>query len=99
MLTLWHHPGPVTSCACLHMCVCPSLATPWTVIDQALLSMEFSRQEYWIGLPFPPPVDLPDPGIKLRSPVSQEDSLLSEPPGMPKMGKRKKIPSTSEILV
>ena len=43
--------------------------TPWTVTCQAPLSMEFSRQEYWSGLPCPPPGDLSDPGIKLRSPA------------------------------
>ena len=42
--------------------------------------MEFSRQEYWSGLPFPSPGDLPDPGIELMSPALQVDSLLSEPP-------------------
>ena len=42
-------------------------ATPWTVTYQAPLSMEFSRQEYWSGLPFPSPGDLPDPGIEPRS--------------------------------
>ena len=42
-------------------------ATPWTVAHQAPLSMGFSRQEYWSGLPFPSPGDLPDPGIKPRS--------------------------------
>ena len=41
----------------------------------------FSRREYWSGLPFPPPGDLPDPGIELASPALQADSLLSEPPG------------------
>ena len=45
------------------------------------LSMEFSRQEYWSGLPFPSPGDLPDPGIELGSPEFQGDSLPSEPPG------------------
>ena len=49
-------------------------ATPQTVARQALLSMEFSRQEYWSGLPFPSPGDLPDPGIK-GSPALQADSL------------------------
>ena len=48
---------------------------------QAPLSMEFSRQEYWSGLPFPSPGDLPDPGIEPRSPALQVDCLLSEPPG------------------
>ena len=50
---------------------------------QAPLSIEFSRQEYWSGLPFPFPGDLPDPGIKPGSPVLQADSLQSEPPGWP----------------
>ena len=62
-------------------------ATPWTVAYQAPLSMGFSRQEYWSGLPFPSPGDLPDPGIikptYLTSPALQVDSLLSEPPGKP----------------
>ena len=47
------------------------------------LSMEFSRQEYWSGLPFPSPGDLPDPGIESRSPALQVDSLPSEPPRKP----------------
>ena len=58
--------------------LCPTLATPWTIACQAPLSMEFSRQEYWSGLPFPSPGDLPNPGIKLESPALQADSLLSE---------------------
>ena len=47
------------------------------------MSMEFSRQEYWSGLQFPSPGDLPDPGIKSRSPTLQADSLPSKPPGKP----------------
>ena len=58
-------------------------ATSWTVACQAPLSMEFSRQEYWSGLLFPSPGDLPNPGIKPGSPTLQADSLLSEPPGKP----------------
>ena len=54
---------------------CPTLATPWTAALQAPLSMGFSRQEYWSGLPFLSPGDLPDPGIKPRSPALQADSL------------------------
>ena len=46
--------------------------------------MEFSRQEYWSGLPFPPPGDLPNPGIESRSPTLQADSLPAEPQGKPK---------------
>ena len=57
--------------------------TPWTAAYQATPSMEFSRQEYWSGLPFPSPGDLPDPGIKLRSPALQADALPSKPPGKP----------------
>ena len=49
--------------------------------SQVPLSMGFSRQEYWSGLPFPSSGDLPDPGIKPGSPTLQVDSLLSEPPG------------------
>ena len=60
-----------------------TLATPWTVAGQAPLSMGFSRQEYWSGLPFPSPRDLPNPGIKRRSPSLQEDSLPAEPQGKP----------------
>ena len=56
-------------------------ATPWTVVHQAPLSMRFSRQEYCTGLPFPPPGDLPDPGINPKSPKVQADSLLAEPLG------------------
>ena len=57
--------------------------TPWTVAWQAPLSMGFSRPEDWSGLPFPPPGDLPDPGIEPRSPTLQADSLRSEqPPGI-----------------
>ena len=55
-------------------------ATPWTVAYQAPPSMGFSRQEYWSGLPFPSPRDLPNPGIKPGSPALQTDALPSEPP-------------------
>ena len=57
---------------------CPTLAIPWTVACQAPLSMEFSRQEYWSGLPFPSLGDLPDPGIEPRSPALQADDLPTE---------------------
>ena len=82
------HIIPVT-CMFVHMCgevkvkathLC-LFATPWTVARQAPLSMGFSRQEYWSGLPFPPSEDLPNPGIESRSPTLQADSLPSEPPG------------------
>ena len=60
-------------------------ATPWTAAYQAPPSMGFSRQEYWSGLPFPSPGDLPNPGIEPGSPALEADTLTSEPPGKPKM--------------
>ena len=54
-------------------------ATLWTIAHQAPLSMGFSRQENWSGLPFPSPGFLPNPGIELGSPALRADSLLSEP--------------------
>ena len=63
--------------------LCRTLCDPWTADCQAPPPMGFSRQKYWSGLPFPSSGDLPDPGIKPRSPVLQADSLLSEPPGKP----------------
>ena len=73
----------------LYLCVPVELshiqlfATPWSVASQASLSMEFSRQEYWSGWPFPSPGYLPDPRIEPRSPALQADALLSELPGSP----------------
>ena len=66
--------------------------TPWTLAQQAPLSMEFSRQEYWNGLPFPSPADLPNPGIELPSPA---DSLLSESPG--ELSFKDKIPHLKSL--
>ena len=63
---------------CLDAKSCPTLAIPWTVACQAPLSMGFSRQEYWSGLPFPSPGDLPDPGTEPRSPALQADDLPTE---------------------
>ena len=74
----------------LHACICTkslqsclTLCDPMDCSPQAPLSMGFSRQEYWSRLPFPPPGDLLDSGIKPGSPASQVDSLPSEPPGKP----------------
>ena len=72
-------------CACMvshfsHVQLCE---TQWTVACQAPLSIEFPRQEYWSGLPFPSPGDLSDPGIEPRSPALQADCLPLEPPGKP----------------
>ena len=61
----------------------PLFATSWTVAHQAPLSMEFSRQEYCSGLPFPSPGDLANPGIKPGSPTLWADALPSEPAGIP----------------
>ena len=55
--------------------------TPWTVAYQVPPSMGFSRQEYWSGLPFPSPGDLPNPGTEPGSPALQADALTPEPPG------------------
>ena len=57
--------------------------TPWTVVCQVPLSIEFSRQEYWSGLPVPPSGDLPDPGIKPTSPVLADQFFTTESPGKP----------------
>ena len=56
---------------------------PWTVAHKTPLSMGFFRQEYWSGLPSPPPGDLPNPGIEPGFPALQADTLPSEPPGKP----------------
>ena len=74
--------------AVLKYCV-QLFANPWTVAYQDPLIMRFSRQEYWRGLPFPFPRDLPLPGTKPRSLTLQANSLLSKPPGKSK--KKKKL--------
>ena len=61
-------------------------ATLWTVAHQAPFSMEFSRQEYWSGLPFPSPGDHPNLGIKPRSPALAGEFLTTEPPGKLRTG-------------
>ena len=85
-------PGPLLMpVICICVCVCTLsrvqfLAAPWTVACQDPLSMGFSRQEYWSGLPFPSPGVLPDPGIEPRSPALQADSLPTELWGKPHCG-------------
>ena len=64
--------------------LCPTLCDPMDCSPPGLSVHGISRQEYLSGLSFPSPVDLPDPGIKLRSPTLQADTLTSEPPGKPK---------------
>ena len=94
------HQCDLSACVCVSVCLCVCLfvcvlshfshvwpfVTPWTVAHQTPLSMEFSRQEYWTGLPCPPPGYLPDPGIELASVMSlhwQVGSLPLVPPGKP----------------
>ena len=71
---------------CVHSVVSNS-AIPWTVAHQAPLSMGFPRQEYWSGLPFPTPEDLPDPGIKPVCPALAgrffTTALAGKPPNYP----------------
>ena len=76
----WGKKSGSVSCSVLS----DSFTTPWTVARQAPLSMGFSRQEYWSGLPFPSPGDLSNSGIKPRSPALQVDSSPSVP-GKPKL--------------
>ena len=90
MCVLWSHTSAVllnheyfSESESVSRSVVSDSATPWTAAHQAPLSMEFSRQEYWSGLPFPSPGDFPNTGIKPGSPALQADSLLSEPPGKP----------------
>ena len=69
---------PLSCSSSVSRSVVSDSATPWTVAHQAPLSMGFSRQEYWSGLPFPCPGDLPSLGIEPGSPALQADSLPSE---------------------
>ena len=66
------------------MWCCAVLTTPWTAVCQAPLSIGFSRQEYWSGLPDPPPGDFPQPRDRTQVSTSQADALPSEAPGKPK---------------
>ena len=70
-------------CCCLLLSCVRLFATPWAVAHQDPLSMGFSKQEYWSGLPFPPPGDLPNPEIKLTSPALAGVFFTTEPPGKP----------------
>ena len=68
---------------CMYTQSCLTFWNLWTVAQQARLSMEFFQQEYWSGLPFPPPGDLPDPGIEPKSPALAGGFFTAEPPGKP----------------
>ena len=87
--------GKVRNEGCVYVCVCvceslsrvQPFATPWAVAHQAPLSMGFSRQGYWSGLPFPPPGDLPEPEIEpqsLASPALAGGIFTAAPPGKTK---------------
>ena len=73
VVLVWH------ACTLSHI---QCFVTPWTVVRQAPLSMGFSRQEYWSGLPFPSPGDCPDPGVKPASPALA-GGFFTTPPGKP----------------
>ena len=75
--------GVLTTGGCLVAKSCLTLVTPWTVACQVPLSIGFSRQEYWNGLPFHPSRDLPDPGIEPVSPTLAGEFFTTEPPGKP----------------
>ena len=66
--------------------LCPTLCGPMDIAHQALLSMEFSRQEYWSVLPFPSPGDFPDPGFEHASPAFAGGFFTAQPPGKPAFG-------------
>ena len=77
MLRVYYDGGGLVTQLCL------TLATAWTVAGQALLPMEFSRQEYWSGLPYPTPGNLPDPGIEPVSPALACRFFTIVPPKKP----------------
>ena len=80
------HPHSLLStpgCSLLQVMCVPLFVNPWTIARQLPLSMEFSRQEYWSGLPFPTPGDLPDPRIKPTSPALAGRFFTTEPLGSP----------------
>ena len=75
-------------CVHVHAQLCPTLCHLWAVANQNSQSIGFSRQEYWSGLPFPPPGDLPYPGIEPKSPASSALAggfFTTEPPGKPRV--------------
>ena len=80
-MSVWFFSTSVCVHACQVSSVVSNSVTLWATAHQAPLSMGFSRQEYWVGLPCPPPGDLPNPGVEPGSPTLQADSLPSEPPG------------------
>ena len=75
--------GGISDLLCMHAQSLQLFVTPWTLVCQAPLFMEFPRQEYWSGLPFPSPEDFPDPGIKPISPALAGRFSTAEPWGRP----------------
>ena len=73
----------MSACMLSHSLVSDSFVTPWTAVHQAPLSMRFPRQEHWSGLPFPPPGDLPHPGIEVTLLALAGRFFTTEPPGNP----------------
>ena len=94
MSSLFHLPQYFKVKKVSHSVIVWLFVTPWTVACQAPLSMEFSRQEYWSGLPLPSPEEFPNPGTEPRSPTLQADSLLYEP-----LGKEREIESESRSVI
>ena len=94
-----HMKVKVKSLSCFRL-----FATPWTVAYQAPPSVGFSRQEYWSGLPFPSPGDLPNTGIEPGSPALRADALPSEPPGklgythIPSLSRRRKNSVRDKVI-
>ena len=81
--TCWSESGHLSISLFSPYVLSDSFATPWTVALQAPLSMGFPRQEYWRGLPFPSPGDLPNTGIEPVPPVLTDGCFITEPPGKP----------------
>ena len=94
MLSVAGFPQPCTSEATQS---CPTLATPWTVAYEVLSPMEFSWQEYWSGLPFPSPGDLPDPGIEPWFPTLQAKDFTTWATGSRAKWKRRTFRSKTTM--
>ena len=82
----------ISACMLSHFTHIHLLLTLWTVARQAPLSVEFPRQEYWSGVPFPPPGDLPDPGIEPTSPAFAGRFFSTEPPWKPSLVSIRLVP-------
>ena len=99
MSLIWVHKMTLSENVSVRLSRVRLFVSAWTIACQAPLSMEFSRQEYWNGFPFPSPGDRPNLGITIESPTLQSDSLLSEPPESLNGVRMKLILSTYSNLV